>query len=270
MVLIARFSLRTPAPFPTVVQQQTPFSTETIGARASIQRGIFKGLIMASGEPHIQNSSTRTASPVTVSRPYRSHRVPACARCRSRKSRCTIDFPGQPCLLCRLQNGICERAEKGQGQTKSPEGPKPKKPRAYRNLNSVSNSLFSQRSKTKNARSVINISAVATASTDGDASDKGSTMIVGPTAAEDVQAIEQYVSSKSSEDIGRSSRLYNIISNDTNKPVLYLSVPRYRKGLKGDISPGKSQREIMEQILGPFAPTLISMYVCSTPHSRQL
>jgi hypothetical protein len=95
-------------------------------------------------------------------------------------------------------------------------------------------------------------------------------MIVGPTAAEDVQAIEQYVSSKSSEDIGRSSRPYNIISNDTSKPVLYLSVPRYRKGLKGNISPGKSQREIMEQILGPFASTLISTYVTSIPHSHQL
>jgi hypothetical protein len=90
-------------------------------------------------------------------------------------------------------------------------------------------------------------------------------MIVGPTSAEDVQAIEQYMSSKSPEDIGRSSRPYNIISNDPSKPVLYLSVPRYRKGLKGNIPPGKSQREIMEQILGPFVSILISTYVKSIP-----
>jgi len=269
MVPIARFSLRTPAPFPTVVQQQTPCLTKQLVLEYT-KEALPKGLIMTDDEPHIQNSSTGTTPPVTVSRPYRSHKVPACARCRSRKARCTIDFPGQPCLLCRLQNGICERAEKGQGQTKSPEGPKPKRSRVYQNSNSVSNSPSSRRSKGKNARSVTNISAVATASTSGDAPDKGSTMIVGPTAAEDVQAIEQYVSSKSSENIGRSSRPYNIISNDTSKPVLYLSVPRYRKGLKGNISPGKFQREIMEQILGPFAPTLISMYVYSTPHSRQL
>jgi len=147
---------------------------------------------------------------------------------------------------------------------------KPKRPRVYQTSNSVPNSPSSRQSRDKNAHPVTNISEVATASTGGDAPDNGSTMIVGPTAAEDVQAIEQYVSSKSSEDIGRSSRPYSIISNDTSKPVLYLSVPRYRKGLKGNISPGKSQREIMEQILGPFAPTLISTYVNSIPHRRQL
>jgi hypothetical protein len=228
---------------------------------------------MTDGGLHIQDSSTGITPPVTVSRPYRSHKVPACARCRSRKARCTIDFPGQPCLLCRLQNGICERAEKGQGRTKPPEGPeepKPKRARVYQTSNWVPNSPSSRRSREKNTHSVTNISAVATASTGGDIPDKGSTMIVGPTAAEDVQAIEQYVSSKSSEDIGRSSRPYNIISNDTSKPVLYLSVPRYRKGLKGNISPGKAQREIMEQILGPFAPTLISMYASSILYRRQL
>ncbi|EZF28233.1 hypothetical protein H101_08085, partial [Trichophyton interdigitale H6] len=47
----------------------------------------------------------------TGSRPYRSHKVRACDLCRKRKSRCTVDLPGQSCLLCRVQGADCHYGE---------------------------------------------------------------------------------------------------------------------------------------------------------------
>jgi hypothetical protein len=43
------------------------------------------------------------------SRPYRSHRFPACDFCRRRKSRCTRDVDNRPCLLCRVNGVECTR-----------------------------------------------------------------------------------------------------------------------------------------------------------------
>src|SRR5271163_1146068 len=43
-------------------------------------------------------------------RPYRSHRYPACTRCKKRRSRCTIDLPGTACLLCRMYHAECSSA----------------------------------------------------------------------------------------------------------------------------------------------------------------
>lgn len=81
-------------------------------------------------------------------------------------------------------------------------------------------------------------------------------MIVGPAAAEDIHIIEEYMTSKRPlEEVGDGT--YNVISNDPAKPILYLSVPARRKGLRqSGESPGSSQREIMDQILGPLAPSL--------------
>ena len=56
--------------------------------------------------PHMESPA-----PLEGSRPYRSHKIPACERCRKRKARCTIDLPDQPCLLCRLQGGTCSRSK---------------------------------------------------------------------------------------------------------------------------------------------------------------
>ena len=62
----------------------------------------------------------------TAARPYRSHkyvfrlpclqmltfglRFPACTRCHKRRSRCTIESPGEACLLCRMSGVPCSSA----------------------------------------------------------------------------------------------------------------------------------------------------------------
>lgn len=51
-----------------------------------------------------------SAAPIQ-NRPYRSHKVPACTRCRSRKIRCHIDIPGEPCLSCRERRLKCQYVE---------------------------------------------------------------------------------------------------------------------------------------------------------------
>jgi hypothetical protein len=93
------------------------------------------------------------------------------------------------------------------------------------------------------------------------ASEKGerAAMIVGPAAAEDIHIIEEYMTSKRSPEEVRDGS-YNVISNDPAKPILYLSVPARRKGLgKLSDSPGSSQKEIVEQILGPLVPDLMAV-----------
>ena len=59
------------------------------------------------------NSSSKFPSPGfnAGARPYRSHKVRACDLCRKRKSRCTVDIPGQSCLLCRVQGADCHYQE---------------------------------------------------------------------------------------------------------------------------------------------------------------
>ncbi|KAF7891765.1 hypothetical protein EAF00_008067 [Botryotinia globosa] len=45
------------------------------------------------------------------SRPYRSHKIPACDRCRKRKLRCEADLSNGPCRICREQGADCDRSE---------------------------------------------------------------------------------------------------------------------------------------------------------------
>ena len=53
---------------------------------------------------HASETAMKTA------RPYRSHKYPACTRCHKRRSRCTVEVPGQACLLCRMHGVPCSSA----------------------------------------------------------------------------------------------------------------------------------------------------------------
>jgi hypothetical protein len=86
-------------------------------------------------------------------------------------------------------------------------------------------------------------------------------IIVDPVTAEDIHIIEEYMNSKRLPKEVKD-RSYNVVSNDPAKPILYLSVPSRRKGFRhSSESPGSSQKEIMEQILGPLTAALIDVYV---------
>lgn len=84
--------------------------------------------------------------------------------------------------------------------------------------------------------------------------------IVGPVTAEDAQVIERHMPPEQSAKAADAETPYNVYSNDPRKPILYTRVARRRLGVRATDTPGASQKEIMEQILGPFKLDLVKMY----------
>lgn len=84
--------------------------------------------------------------------------------------------------------------------------------------------------------------------------------IVGPVAAEDAQVIERHMPLERSTKAADTKPPYNVYSNDPRKPILYTRVARRRQGVRATDTPGANQKEILEQILGPFKLDLVKMY----------
>jgi hypothetical protein len=78
--------------------------------------------------------------------------------------------------------------------------------------------------------------------------------------AQDVEVLERYLMAQGQTPIS-SSRPYRTIWNSLGKPIIYLTVPRYRKGVRSEFDPGRTQREILENILGPLKSEVINVYV---------
>ena len=89
-----------------------------------------------------------------------------------------------------------------------------------------------------------------------------SVFIVGPVVADDAQIIEQHMPPEGPNKAElTNSHPYNVYSNDPRKPILYTTVARRRRGLRVGTPPGENQKEILEQILGPFKQDLVRLYV---------
>lgn len=56
---------------------------------------------------HMKSPTAMTDRTVPKLRPYRSHKIPACDLCRSRKIRCSLDIAGQSCRFCREKDVKC-------------------------------------------------------------------------------------------------------------------------------------------------------------------
>ena len=229
------------------------------------------------------NSSSKLPSPGfnAGARPYRSHKVRACDLCRKRKSRCTVDIPGQSCLLCRVQGADCHYQEEANADAsllsgadrKSWPGPPSleavpghKRKRSLDELNHMGQNIP--------PRQPINgPSPHGTTSSGGrresdlrrkdmDDPQNESVLIVGPMVAEDAQVIEKHMPpERSSQSEEPNSHPYNIYSSDPRKPVLYTTISRRRKGMRKGTPPGENQKEVLEQILGPFKHDLVRLYV---------
>ncbi|KAE8379923.1 fungal-specific transcription factor domain-containing protein [Aspergillus bertholletiae] len=189
-------------------------------------------------------------------RPYRSHKVPACDRCRRFKRRCTGGTPEQPCVLCSLQEVPCmissspkssssprRRAKHDQRRTQTPRiapstpintGPPP----------APANGDVGQE----------HIGRHYHGSPGQDQSKVELSMFAGPVISEDIQILERYMSSKSSS-LSTSER-----SGSRNTPVVYLRAPRLREGLTMAANPGKRQKEIVLQVLQPYTDELVRLY----------
>ncbi|KAF7950360.1 hypothetical protein EAE96_007647 [Botrytis aclada] len=210
-------------------------------------------------------------STLNESRPYRSHKIPACDRCRKRKLRCEADLSNGPCRICREQGVDCVR----------PEAPRTSK-RTNPNTNNTSNTDTASVRLLKRPRLLDPSSSTSprhedsfpedsTAGQSGlqspdysrqerpNVNDKSS-MIIGPIIAEDVQLLEQYMESQARPERSRRGRLYDTVSDNPKDPVIYLSVSRRREGLSSSERAGEKQKEILEQILGPNVREVVNLY----------
>jgi hypothetical protein len=85
--------------------------------------------------------------------------------------------------------------------------------------------------------------------------------IVGPVVADDAQVIEKFMPPEhSNTNVDPNSHPYNVYSNDPRKPILYTTISRRRQGMRVGIPPGENQKEVLEQILGPFKHELVRLY----------
>lgn len=80
-----------------------------------------------------------------------------------------------------------------------------------------------------------------------------------PQMAEDIAVLEQYLTSHPTGE-STTSKSYNTIANTAGNPIIYLTVPKRRKGFKTALDPGRLQREIIEQVLHPFANEVQRLY----------
>ncbi|KAL2867987.1 putative C6 transcription factor [Aspergillus lucknowensis] len=214
-------------------------------------------------------------------RPYRSHKVRACDLCRKRKSRCTVDIPGQSCLLCRVQGAVCHYQDENNSELPNSHGAEltgwhpdhaeesfhagqkrkrtsdstsplqtPRRPEVLPEIQR-SNSAVPSRGSERKRHGVED-------------PQNESVFIVGPVVADDANVIERYMPpyrSNNSKSVEPKNHPYNVYSNDPRKPILYTTVSRRRQGMRVGIPPGENQKEILEQILGPFKDDLVRLFL---------
>ena len=76
--------------------------------------------------------------------------------------------------------------------------------------------------------------------------------------AEDIEVLEHYLICNTDADVS-SNKSYIRIPKAEGESIMYLTLPR-RKWLHTSKDPGKTQREIMDQILGPLKDDVIKLY----------
>lgn len=83
---------------------------------------------------------------------------------------------------------------------------------------------------------------------------------MNPHMAEDITILEQYLTHKPTEAQLRA-KTYSTMTTTSGNPIVYLTVPRRRKGLlEPSADPGVAQKEIIEQVLSPFAAEVRKLY----------
>ena len=211
-------------------------------------------------------------------RPYRSHKVRACDLCRKRKSRCTVDIPGQSCLLCRVQGAVCHYQDESfdtssvssvrdskswsldHGMDKLAAGQKRK--RTPDIISPPNSERRMEPPAVPRARSSEDSRGREPGRQSVEDPQNESVLIVGPVVADDAQVIERYMPpERSSKSVEPRSHPYNAYSNDPRNPIFYTTISRRRKGVRVGTPPGENQKEILEQILGPFRHDLVRLCV---------
>ncbi|KAL3472222.1 fungal-specific transcription factor domain-containing protein [Aspergillus californicus] len=226
-------------------------------------------------------STPKLASPAmnAGARPYRSHKVRACDLCRKRKSRCTVDIPGQSCVLCRVQGADCHYQEEIGNDMPSSRGLEPsvwhsdhigdsfhqgQKRKHTPDINSPSRRSRQSENLPESRQTDSAMAKRGSESRRHDVEDpqNESVFIVGPVVADDANVIEKYMPPhRSNKSVEPRNHPYNVYSNDPRKPILYTTVSRRRQGMRVGIPPGENQKEILEQVLGPFKDDLVRLFL---------
>jgi hypothetical protein len=213
----------------------------------------------------------------SLARPYRSHKVPACDRCRKRKAGCKIDLPGQKCQLCSERNWDCTFAgDRDLTSTESilthPGRPSKRRrsswhlsagedqePSGLDQRHAAAAAASSNRLRHRRSSRLHDDSSVGHAEREANES----SIIIGPAFSNDVRVLDQHLRAEDGlvESNPTISPPYNCLDPNDLDPVLYLSVPKRRKGLRISEKPGEKQKEILDQILRPYTSELISLLV---------
>lgn len=170
-----------------------------------------------------------------------------------------VEAPGQPCRFCRDRKEACSYVPKDnivQGTSS---------PREVFQQDHLRPAKRKRQNDDENGRGIPFQSAVVRAgslsqfpSVTG-TSPTESSLMMQPHMAEDITVLEQYLTSQTIEG-SSTAKPYNTISNAPGNPIVYLTVPKRRKGLRTALDPGRTQREIMEQILSPFTSDILKLY----------
>lgn len=210
-------------------------------------------------------------SALNESRPYRSHKIPACDRCRKRKLRCEADLSNGHCRLCREQGADCVRSEAPRTRKHTTPNTNNIEVPSVPSVRSLKRLRLLYPSPSTSLRHESSFPEDSTAEQSGlqspdysrqerpNVNDKSS-MIIGPIIAEDVQLLEQYMESQARPERSKRGRLYDTVSDNPKDPVIYLSVSRRREGLSSSERAGEKQKEILEQILGPNVREVVNLY----------
>ena len=166
-----------------------------------------------------------------TARPYRSHKYPACARCHKRRSRCTIEIPGQACLLCRMHGVPCSSAT-----AKKDDRVTPKVGFVHRSLIADDKSL------------------------------EGFSHIVGPVIARDTQVLDQYLPRQTNGSSvttpingGHIPIQPSLGRRESTKPIYHVPIPPRRPSPQECQCARNQPSELLDQV-EPFIDKLLANY----------
>jgi hypothetical protein len=177
-------------------------------------------------------------------RPYRSHKLPACSACRQRKGRCEVDDPSVPCRYCRRRQLDCDHAIGQQSARKDRVRP------------------------AKRARTASSVAVTGNAAPNSadqqllggiQEGEESSPVMVNPSMAEDVDILERHMASQNGLNVPER-RPYVRLSGANGESIVYRTVARRREGLQQTSTPGLSQLEIIENVLGSLKTEVVKLY----------
>lgn len=180
-------------------------------------------------------------------RPYRSHKLPACSACRQRKGRCEVDNPSVPCRYCRRRKLDCDHAVNRPGAEQQ-SARKDRVPLAKRARTGSNVAVVNAMPTSVGQQLLGNIQD----------SDESSPIMVNPSMAEDVEILERHLASQKGLN-GLHRRPYVRVSSANGESIVYRTVARRREGLQQTSTPGLSQLEIIENVLGPLKAEVMKL-----------